>query len=492
MLLLSIVISLMILSSCVPFEKPQDRSHFILSEDGSPVSLALATSENASLHFYWYECSDKNGSNPTLVSEDAVYTTSDFTQPEVLYIRGESRNDADSILESKLFYVAYTGLPCVRITTLSGSEITSKRDYVPASISISGTSTPFDKTDITIKGRGSSSWLLMTKKSYTFKLEEKTKILGMAKGKKWALVANQIDLTKISNMYASYLGNNVFHAEVNGSRQWEPSMKAVNLIVNGEYRGIYTLSEVVKIDKKRIDIPDIAELTSSDEDLNHDGKTDLNDGGFVIECTRDSNGFSFTTLHGVTVDIKDPDLDEATGDWTREQIREHIRKKVNLLEQAILGESATPFTDLIDLDSMVSWYLTNEFIANNEASFKSSCFLYYDPEYGKFVMGPNWDLDRGLTFRHADRSITVTGDSAIWYKHLIKEPVFIDAVKTTWNEKKEDLQDSFAVAISYSENIRIAAIMDTLRWDCDFHDADMVESWLNTRLDFMDCYINAL
>lgn len=482
-----VFIILVFLVSCVPFEKKTDFSQFILvSEKDNPGEI-LFEKDSSDTIVRWYQCSDENGSDAALIAECETLEIPAFESPEVRYYLASSETPLGAAVSQKMFFVSYTGLPTVFVDTADSKDIRSKRTYSDAVISISDESKPLSQTEIVIKGRGSSSWILMTKKGYTFKFGSKTKVLGMGKSKKWALVANQIDVSKMSNWTASYIANNIFQTVIGSKKQWQADLRFVDLVVNGQYRGIYTLSEVVKLEGNRIDVPDISELTTESADVNLDGVTDLNDGGFVVEFTRDSSPYSFTTLHGCTVDPKDPDFDEVKGSWTKEEIRDHIIRKVNRLECAIFGETGEDYKDLLDLESYVNWFLVNEFMANNEAAFKTSSFLYYDPSISKFVMGPVWDFDRCIINRNPDGFEAMFGVLAVWSNRLYEsDPFFRSELARVWSEKRESLIQSFDVIAQKCDEISCAVEFDALRWEGRTAGAASVRAWLEHRVAFMD------
>ena len=108
-----------------------------------------------------------------------------------------------------------------------------------------------------IKGHGNSSFNF-TKKNYQIKLESGKNLFGMGKSKTWLLVGNYRDKSylrnKITYDMAKYVG-----------MKYTAELEFVDLYVNGEYRGIYALTEKVQIGPSRIDITDLEKAT---EDLN--------------------------------------------------------------------------------------------------------------------------------------------------------------------------------------------------------------------------------
>lgn len=487
--------------SCVEYESKPGISTCLLSVNREGV--ALTCPQPGAQDCLWYSCTDDEMSNPVEVGSGASYETEVFTEPEMrryycTYTYGGAKQT------SPVFHVAYTGLATVLIDTNDGKEVTRKTQYAGATIRIEAsgaTDSAFrnvkalEETDVLIKGRGASSWMSMPNKSYNLKFDEgKVSLLkGGAKSKRWCLTANYIDACEMGNWYASYVGNEIFNTV------WEPDFEHVNLVLNGEFRGLYILGETVKIEKNRINIPDVSEigeLEIATDDHNGNGVIDLDDAGYVLEITSEANISSFSTLHGIGITFKDPDLEELEKDlcpYSRAQIVSHVQRKVNRLEAAIMGDSGEDFTQLMDLASMVDWFLANVIVCNNESGFKTSCYFYFDPASGKFFMGPNWDFDRGLVNRNPGTILT-TGPANRWYRALVENPVFTSAVKARWAECLADgsIYDSIAAAYVTEQRISVALEMDNAKWGKEYSSVGEVKAWLESHISIITSYIEEL
>ena len=102
-----------------------------------------------------------------------------------------------------------------------------------------------------MKGRGNATWSAKsTKNPYNINLDKKAGLLGMAKSKKWCLLANSGDSTLLKNQitydFAEYIGI-----------KYQVVCKPVDLYVNQQYLGSYMLAEKVEIGSERINISDI-------------------------------------------------------------------------------------------------------------------------------------------------------------------------------------------------------------------------------------------
>ena len=147
-------------------------------------------------------------------------------------------------------------MPALVIET--DAPIESKEVYTTAKLSLYGCEEKYILEDVPmeIRGRGTNSWTY-PKKSYKFKLAEKENILGLADGKErtWCLLANQCDLSlqrnRISFEFCRYMDG----------FDWSPACTPVEVWLDGEYVGVYLLTEEIKVSGDRVDITD----TSPDE-----------------------------------------------------------------------------------------------------------------------------------------------------------------------------------------------------------------------------------
>ncbi|MBQ4092623.1 MAG: CotH kinase family protein, partial [Firmicutes bacterium] len=140
----------------------------------------------------------------------------------------------------------------------------------------------YEGTLTQIKGRGNSTWYA-PKKPYQIKLSVKFDLLQTGdknnKSKTWVLLANYYDIAMMRNRIVFDLA---------ASMQMENPIQYtyVNLYYDGEYRGLYQLSEKVEVDKGRVEI---ADLEGDNEDANPD--VDLEDLPSSMDKT--SNGATY-------------------------------------------------------------------------------------------------------------------------------------------------------------------------------------------------------
>ena len=147
-------------------------------------------------------------------------------------------------------------LPVIYINIDGGAEVTTKETYLSATyyvdpMGVAGVEA-IGSVDVQlplqIKGRGNYSWTGFDKKPYKLKLAQKTALLGMNKSKQFVLLAHADDNKGfLRNAVGLQLSRMI-------GLQWTPRDVPCELVINGSYRGLYFLTENIKIDKARVNI----------------------------------------------------------------------------------------------------------------------------------------------------------------------------------------------------------------------------------------------
>ncbi len=261
-----------------------------------------------------------------------------------------------------------------------------------------------------IKGRGNSTWLL-DKKPYNIKLDKKADLFGMGEHKSWCMLANGGDLSAIRNQLSYDLARNLGIVVTSETYQ-------CNLYLNGEYAGLYLITEKVDIGKNRVDIYDLEGATEDENTMDLDeyqlgGKQNSRDfnsikyadifnnppeitGGYLLETEkiyRYVNEVSgFITKIGQPVVVKTPEY------ASYEQVK-YISTYYQAFEDALYSPTGyngegKHYTEYIDIESLARMYVLLEFTANFDGC--SSSFYLYKDVGGKLIAGPAWDYDLAL------------------------------------------------------------------------------------------------
>lgn len=423
---------------------------------------------------------------PTFTANGTVYvgyteqtsssTANDFSNP-VTYKVVSSNGDVNSYTVT----VKYSGLPVMEITTPNGVEITSKEDWIKnAEYKIIKTDGTVDCSGtLSIKGRGNSTWSY-PKKPYAIKLDSKAKVLGLPKEKRFDLMANWMDRTLLRNDVSYHI------ARQTNTMGWNPTGKFVEVLLNGKHIGNYYLCEHIKVSENRVNITELDEDATSGEAIT---------GGYIMELDSyyDETYKFRSARRGLPYMFKDPDkVNDAQFNY--------MQQYVNDLETALYDDTnfaARKFTDYMDIDSYVDWWLVYELVGNGEPNHPKSCYVHKDKNC-KMIAGPVWDFDWG-TFQYGN---SWTVKSCIYYGQLFKDATFKARVKEKWNAQKSlyEAVDTYiatqAEALKHSDelNIRLWPISSRINGDETMSYADAIkrmrENYKN-RIAWMDAQINA-
>ena len=349
-------------------------------------------------------------------------------------------------------YVQKTNIPTIYIETEDSVPVTSKTEYVDATlIYVSGTDTVRYES-MKIRGRGNSTWGL-AKKPYRIKFKESTKFLGKgyAKNKSWTLLANHGDKSLLRNAVTSKMGEFL-------DLPFNPAAHFVDLVLNGVYLGNYQVSDQVNVDSKRVEIFEQDYVASDTSNIT---------GGYLLEI----DGFAtsepvyFTTGRNLLITVKSPDED-CINVAQKNYIRNHLNELENRLFGSSFTDSLTGYRPMIDSATMIPWYIATELSANVDGFW--STYIYKEKDDPKIYFGPLWDYD--IAYNNCSRIGDVTnasmvdvgfgdGLTKVWVKQFIRDPWFNKAVNNVWKKKiGEGLEsylhhyiDSMAVLINESQ-----------------------------------------
>jgi len=325
-----------------------------------------------------------------------------------------------------------------------------------------------------LRGRGNTTWL-QEKKPYSITLAGETDLLGMGKAKEWILLANALDPSHLRNKA-------VYDLAAKADMAYTPDCQWVDLYLNGDYAGLYLLSERNEIQPNRVGLQETGSFLVCRE----------------MEWRLVSQNQPHITLDsGAALRIHDSGVTKAD-----------LHRIWQPVDNAILSEDGIdPITgntwqDLIDLDSWVMAYLTGEVFGNVDAGIVSE-FFYRDgtDPSGKIFAGPIWDYDLTMGSKSAwqteyvqaffvDRAHIQNFEDTTWAYWLNRKPEFQDRVKelyqTVYRPLVQQLLDTGLE--EYAAQIRQSAALDQRRWgtvSAAEETAD-IRQYMTERLAFLD------
>ena len=307
--------------------------------------------------------------------------------------------------------------PQIVVTTENGNGVTLEKidGYVNAHIVITDTDGSQLEDDIQFKVRGNSTASgFIKKKPFTFKFAKKKEVLGMGKGKKWALIADALDPTLLRNHAALGLGREL-------GLPYVSQQKICELWVDNSYRGVYTVTVPVEAGNDRINI---------DNDFD-DGK--IKDFLIELEKTRTDEGETYFTSGGYRFVAKEPEEPD-------EGQLAYIQNTMDNIIDAIKNGTQEEIEAVLDVPSFVAFYVLNEFVNNVDLEFSSVNFFYQD---GKLFAGPPWDYDFAMAgqsptvsanYRLASQTEGTYAATRMFFRYLCKYEWFMEQAEQLFEE----------------------------------------------------------
>ena len=355
-------------------------------------------------------------------------------------------------------------LPCISIETEGGKAITSTSRYQDAVLTITGAKYAHHNitADIQIRGRGHSSFdgkAAMndygSKNSYRVKLDTKANLLGVGEtaDKDWILISGKFDISALRNYLVWHL------AEGLGTIPYVPSCTWVNVYLNGDFRGMYTLVEKIEVASDRVNIDESP-------------STDPNTVGYLVEY--DLRGaYQSGAKEGLTY-FYIPGLDE-TFAWTIQsevyntEVTAAIREHLINCNNAILSGDRAKMEEYVDMDSFVDMFILQELTKNPDAGC-SSFYMQRDAG-GKLCLTAPWDFDFAMgaySVSQTTSGLVADGEGVMshpWFEFLTTQPWFMSLVLERMAEVQplvESTLDAVEAMMLYLEE---AADANHLRWN---------------------------
>ena len=359
----------------------------------------------------------------------------------------------------------YSGtLPVLFINTAGYRDIVSKEEYLRADWwldnmgiegyqSIGSAEAPLGTQ---IKGRGNATWTNMDKKPFRLKLDVKQAMLGMPSNRHWVLLANE-------GMWMGLM-NDALPFEI-GRRMgmaWNPRQEPVEVVLNGQYIGLYFLTEKIRVDKERVNITE-----QKDKETDSDKIT----GGWLLEIDNyiEPDNITFTEGNGEPFWVT-PQSPEVLSDVQRDYITSFLTQADSAIYVA--NKDSIEWERYIDLDTLAIYYLVQEAVDNPEA-FSGSCFMHKQRgDSTKLIFGPMWDCGSSFTRYSKDYLFNEFIYENLpsycrcrWIAEIAKFAHFQERVRYHWQRFYNDvypLMDNYID--SFAAKIEQAGAADFKRW----------------------------
>jgi len=355
---------------------------------------------------------------------------------------------------------------------------------------------------IGIELRGSSS-LSFDKKSYGVETRlsngdnNNVTLLGIPKENDWVLYGPFSDKSLMRNVLSFHIGRSM--------GRYAPRTRWCELLINGEYQGVYVLMEKIKRDNDRVDIARLRPEDTEGDELT---------GGYIFSVDRDeqgpSSGWDSPYTDAVFYKYQDPDYDELLP-VQKNYIRNHFTAFETAMDQ---NPSAATYDQYLDIPSFVDYWIATEIFKHID-NFKLSFYMYKrkDSNGGKIHFGPLWDLN--LAYGNFDfaQDPGPEGWSYIWVNLNILRPFWVldlsndpavqEQINCRWNALRDGplhtdsllqfIDDNAALlADAQARNFDRWPVLGQYVWPNSFvgntyeEEVDFLKDWLVERLDWMD------
>jgi spore coat protein CotH len=319
--------------------------------------------------------------------------------------------------ESNLYRL--TNLPVVSIHTEENTEPYDTENNINALITVISDKDKKLRTDsgsVRLRGNGS---LNFPKKPYRIKFDKKHKVLDSpAKAKKWTLLNNYGDKTLMRNLLAFELSRCL-------ELPYTPYGQAVDVLLNGEYKGNYQLCDHIDVKKNRVEL---------DETLTEESDDSVSTAFLVeVDARASTEPCWFMSAKGTPMTIHYPDDDEITS-----QQKTYIENSFNTMEE--------DWQSYLDLNTFLRHFLVGELSGNTDTYW--SVYMYKHRENDTIFTGPVWDFD--IAFENDKRTYPINEKKNYLYRSggsvCGNMQVFVDNIVIRDTEAKAKLLEIWSKA----------------------------------------------
>ena len=359
------------------------------------------------------------------------------------------------------------------------------------------------KLKTNIRGRGNMSWGSFPKKPYRLKFTDESgahRVLGMNRNKDWDLIANANDHILLRNSIG-------YHISKKMGFDWTPKYRAVELYMNGEYRGNYILVQHKEVASEKVNITPATPETAPEQ------------GGYYIEVEDKSGYGDYTSsIYKVPYWWNDPEIP------TQAQ-KDYLTGIFEAIDKGLKEGDFSKVWDNLEMGPMVDYFILKELAKDIDGCMRKSCYFSKAPGT-KLRMCHVWDFDLGFGnccdlyndghyylggatgwfIKEVGGNYYLSGNyygiGKGWYPAIFQDPIFVAAVKARWADLYPILQEVPAwvdeqigyYRAGYDHNfekwsIRENVINRTIEGSYD-GEVSAFKHWYGTRLEWMNTEIS--
>ena len=260
-------------------------------------------------------------------------------------------------------------------------------------------------------------------------------ILGLPAENDWILNAYYADKSLVRNSMLNQIASD--------AGQYEPRCRFVEVVLNGQYNGVYVFMEKIKRDANRVNISKLTVTDTAGVNLT---------GGYIIRIDKtDSTTYTWPSAFPSYGNGPSPLFQD---DYPKQSAilpvqQQYIENYIDSFETALAGSQFTDsllgYPKYIDIASFVDYFLFSE-LAKSVDGFRISTYFskVKDSKGGKIHMGPLWDYDLAFGNADFDSASLSTGWQyqfavsnanyrvPFWWDRLLQDSTFTNRVHCRW------------------------------------------------------------
>ncbi len=342
-------------------------------------------------------------------------------------------------------------------------------------------------------------------------------LLGFPKENDWVLHGPYSDKTLMRNALAFTMAGWIM--------PYAPRVRFCEVVINGNYRGVYLFTEKIKRDANRVNISSLEPSVNSGDELT---------GGYILKFDKfdglvsDGFGSAYPATPGgipggTTYQYHYPKPDEITQPQ-KNYIQNYIANFENIMHSQSFDDPVNGYRSILDVPSVLQMIFIQE-ISRNVDGYRLSTFMYKDRNSidNRLHLGPVWDFNLG--FSNVDYCIGpgyqgwamdfnsyCPGDYWVvnfWWKRLWQDPVFVQQMRDEWVALRADKfnNDNILHLVDSLHNLlQEPAQRNFVRWPTLNQyvwpnpvvtgsyqaEVERMRTWLINRLNWMDGAMEAL
>lgn len=272
-------------------------------------------------------------------------------------------------------------------------------------------------------------------------------LLGMPIENDWVLYAPYNDKSLMRNVITYKLGRDMGH--------WAARTIYCEVILNGEYMGVYSFMEKIKVDDNRVNVKKLYATSNTPDSIS---------GGYIIKIDKDAVHFSSTLQPNnnqanqlIGYSYQYPDLTDISAQqktYIQKFILDSFEQRLNSVnfQDPILG-----YRSVTSVKTFIDYFIVNE-LSKNVDGYRLSTYLHKDRNgFGaQLKAGPLWDFN--IAWHNADycggdtytgwgyqfNNVCGTSNQIVpfWWDKLMTDSVFKNRLYCRWQELRASILDT--------------------------------------------------